>query len=288
MTTDRRDKVGEVWELSELSELLGELDPSSPPAGDDGAAERTGDPAGNPSERVVIRTVLLDMGGVILDLGEARGLPWGELDRRGREALLERIGEAGGRAGQEELDRWLFRPWRRGYERRRRTGREEPWGPHLALLQRQSGVKISRGGLLEAWARPYLEELRVLPGVQEALSRLVAADFSLALVSNVPMPGSFYRRALEREGLAPFFRRFFFSYDQGSRKPGPMMLQRALTSLGVGPDDAVMVGDRRSSDVAAGHAAGVRTVWVRSPDVDGPEADREVASLAELPELLGV
>lgn len=239
-------------------------------------------------ERVEVRALLLDMGGVILDLGEARGLPWGELDRRGREALLERIRQAGGRAGAEDLDRWLFDPWRRGYARRGRRGREEPWGPHLARLQRGAGVEISRGGLLETWARPYLGELRVLPGVQEALSRLVAADLSLALVSNVPMPGSFYRRVLERAGLAPFFRRSLFSYDQRSRKPGPAMLQRALVSLGVEPEEAVMVGDRRSSDIAAGHAAGVRTVWVEGPDADGPEPDRVISSVVELPELLGL
>jgi len=252
------------------------------------AAEPVDEPEDDPAERAEIRAVLIDMGGVILDLGEARGLPWGELDRRGREALVERIANAGGRVGEHDLDRWLFDPWRRGYARRRRTGREEPWGPHLARLQRSAGVEVSRGGLLEAWVRPYLAEIRVLPGAQEALSRLVTADLSLALVSNVPMPGSFYRRVLERQGLAPFFRRLLFSYDQGSRKPGPMMLQRALSSMGIDPDGAVMVGDRRSTDIAAGRAAGLRTVWVDSPDVDGPEPDRVIASLAELPELLGV
>lgn len=251
-------------------------------------------PFDDPEDDVEIRAVLVDMGGVILDLGEARGLPWGELDRRGREALLERIREEDGARGPEgpvtenDLDRLLFEPWRRGYARRRKLGREERWGPHLARLARRVGVRVPRGSLLEAWARPYLDGLQPLSGAEEVLARLTAADLKLALVSNVPLPGSFYRRVLGRQALAPYFQTLLFSYDQRARKPGPIMLQRALDRLGVEPDEAVMVGDRRSTDVRAGRAAGVRTVWVESPDADGPEPDAVIGSIVELPELLGL
>jgi FMN phosphatase YigB (HAD superfamily) len=273
-------------EAPEERRPAGEIDEAGP--GPDDPPNDSDDPV----EAHEIHAVLLDMGGVILDLGEARGLPWGELDRRGREALLERLreaaGEGAGRVADEALDRWLFEPWRRGYSRRVRTGREEPWGPHLARLQRHVGVRISRGGLLETWARPYLDGLRTMTGAREALDRLATADLRLGLVSNVPLPGSLYARVLERQGLAGFFDVLLFSYDQGTRKPGPGLLLRALEALGVDPEAAVMVGDRRSRDVAAGQAAGARTVWVQGPDDDGPEPDAEIASIVELPELLGV
>jgi FMN phosphatase YigB (HAD superfamily) len=147
--------------------------------------------------------------------------------------------------------------------------------------------------LLETWARPYLDGLRAITGAREALSRLVAADLHLALVSNVPMPGSLYSRVLEREGLARFFEKLLFSYDQRERKPGPALVLRALDAVRVEAEAAIMVGDRRSRDVAAGRAADVRTVRVRTvrgerPDDEGPEPDAEIASIVELPELLGV
>jgi len=47
-----------------------------------------------------------------------------------------------------------------------------------------------------------------------------------------------------------------------------------------------MVGDRRDRDIAAGRSAGIATVWIRGEFDDGPVADIDIGSLAELPGLL--
>jgi D-glycero-D-manno-heptose 1,7-bisphosphate phosphatase len=47
------------------------------------------------------------------------------------------------------------------------------------------------------------------------------------------------------------------------RKPGPGMIEQAASELGLDLSRSFMVGDRRI-DVASGHAAGVRSVLVRS------------------------
>jgi len=95
---------------------------------------------------------------------------------------------------------------------------------------------------------------------------------------------------LAREGLAALFDALSFSYDRRARKPGPALVQRTVAVLEVEPSEAIMVGDRRSTDVAAGRAAGVRTVWVGADggDADGPEPDATIGSLVELPALLGL
>jgi FMN phosphatase YigB (HAD superfamily) len=118
------------------------------------------------------------------------------------------------------------------------------------------------------------------------LAALGEAGLPLALVSNVALPGWLYARRLEAWGLAEHFRGLWFSYDAGSRKPAPHMLRTALSRLGVEPAAAVMVGDRRSTDVAAGHAAGTRTVWLRSRHAEGPEPDVTIDRLSELPAAL--
>ena len=110
----------------------------------------------------------------------------------------------------------------------------------------------------------------------------------LALVSNVPLPGDLYREVLEQWGLLSRFDGCWFSYDCGSRKPSPAMLRRALAALSTPPEEAVMVGDRRDRDVAAGRSAGVRTVWIESDDGGGPDADVTLADLSDLANLLGV
>jgi 4-nitrophenyl phosphatase len=47
-------------------------------------------------------------------------------------------------------------------------------------------------------------------------------------------------------------------------KPKPDMLLLAVEQLGVPPQDALMIGDRLDTDIAAGHAAGTRTALVLS------------------------
>lgn len=238
--------------------------------------------------RSTLRAVLVDMGGVVLDLGEGGGRPWGDSDRRGRDELLERVHESGGRASEQDLERWVLTPWRRDYERRYRLGREAPLLPHFERLARLSGASAPPHRLLAAWAGPYLRSLRPMSGAGDALARLAAAELPLALVSNVPLPGRCFQEVLSEQGLAPHFRSLHFSYDAGGRKPGPLLVLAALASVEAPPEAAVLVGDRRSTDVAAGRAAGVETVWIRSADEAGPEPDSVIGSLAELPALLGL
>lgn len=239
-------------------------------------------------DRSALQAVLLDMGGVILDLGEGGGRPWGELDARGRSELLELIRETGGRASGEDLQRCVFTPWLRVYERRYRLGREAPILPHFERLARVSGASAPPERLLGAWVGPYQRDLRTLSGVEDALARLAAAGLRLGLVSNVPLPGRFFEEVLAERALASCFRSLHFSYDDGTRKPGPRLVLSALKAVGAPPEAAVFVGDRRSTDVAAGRAAGTATVWVRTGDDHGPEPDAEIGSLAELPALLGL
>jgi HAD superfamily hydrolase (TIGR01549 family) len=112
---------------------------------------------------------------------------------------------------------------------------------------------------------------------------LADEGLKLALVSNVPLPGALYRKILSRHGLESLFDCFQFSYDSGHRKPSPFMLRAALSEIGVPASQAVMVGDRRASDVAAGRAAGMATVWIESEHAVGPRPDRTVGSIRELP-----
>jgi HAD superfamily hydrolase (TIGR01509 family) len=231
--------------------------------------------------------LLLDMGGVLVEMGNAQGLPIGKLDYRGREALAQAIRDSGGRVAIGELEDVFFAPWRRDYARRYETGREARFDPHLRRLRKATGTSLRAARLLGEWFGPYGETLHPMPGAEEALRAMAAAGLRLAVVSNVPLPGALYRRVLRRHRLDRDIASFHWSYDSGSRKPSPAMLRAALAALGVAPERALMVGDRRRSDVAAGRSAGVRTVWVRSADGGGPRADWEIGGIEELPALVG-
>lgn len=234
-----------------------------------------------------VEAVLLDMGGVLLDMGNAFGMPVGKLDFRGREAMAQAIREAGGRLAIGDLEELFFAPWRREHAKRYESGREARFEPHLRRLRKATGASLRGTKLLGAWFGPYAETLHPFEGAREALAALSRDGVRLAVVSNVPLPGAHYRKPLRRHRLDRAVASFHWSYDAGSRKPSPVMLRAALAALEVEPGRALMVGDRRRSDVAAGRAAGVRTVWVRGADGEGPKPDWEIGALAELPALIG-
>ena len=239
--------------------------------------------SGLPEVGCVTEAVLIDMGGVILDMRSSNGVPSGQLDHRGRQALLRRLG--GGLEAQD-LERIVFEPWRLEYRQRYRRGREADLAPYLSELRRRGGSRLSDMELLEVWFAPYGESLRAMPGAVDAVEALRQRGLKVAVVSNVPLPGELYRVVLEREGFDGLVNTFRFSYDSGHRKPSPFMLRSALGELGVTRAAAVMVGDRQQSDVAAGRAAGVGTIWIRSEHAQGPAPDWTLPSISLLPELI--
>ena len=178
--------------------------------------------------------------------------------------------------------------------RRRASGgpsaRRSVWsrgvGRQLSRRRRAAGSRLHDVHLLRVWFRPYAERIMPYQGISDTLHQLKRHQIKLALISNVPLPGTLYERVLDRHGISDVFDSLHFSYDCGSRKPSPAMLRDALTVLQSEPGNSVMVGDRRASDIAAGRAAGVATVWVRSEDGGGPEPDFAIDSLAALPTLM--
>ncbi len=110
---------------------------------------------------------------------------------------------------------------------------------------------------LECYARHLLDTTLPYPGMLEALNAL--GDRTLAVLSN--KPGDLSRDLLAGLGMASRFARIWGPDDAGARKPDPAGLRRLLADLGFAAAESAMVGDS-GADVAAGRAAGVRTIAV--------------------------
>ncbi len=150
-------------------------------------------------------------------------------------------------------------------------------------------VFLDRDGVLVDDVGPLVRssDVRVLPGVVEALAILRGAGFSLVVVSNQTAVSRGLASEAEVEALqldieammaragAPTIDDFLFCPHHPSatvptyrdacdcRKPEPGLIQRACVRHGFDPRTCVMIGDR-PSDVAAGQRAGCRTVWVQT------------------------
>jgi HAD superfamily hydrolase (TIGR01457 family) len=65
-------------------------------------------------------------------------------------------------------------------------------------------------------------------------------------------------------------------------KPEPLLLQEALGRMSVGPDEAVMIGDRLDTDIVAGKRAGMLTILV----LTGVSTREDVADATVRPDLI--
>ncbi len=126
---------------------------------------------------------------------------------------------------------------------------------------------------------PFPEALRVLSDLRRSGHRLV-------LVTNGDR--DLQRRKLVASGLLPLLDGAVISGVLGIGKPEPAIFAHALGLVAARPEDAVMVGDSPSRDIAGAVASGIRAVWVdRGVDADRPVgAWRTLGDLRPLPGLL--
>jgi len=122
------------------------------------------------------------------------------------------------------------------------------------------------------------------PGAARAVRELAARGVSLGIVSNTGRtPGVILRRVLERHGLLGYFGAISYSDEVGFRKPEARIFHVTLERAGVGPDEALHIGDNPDADVVGAHGVGMRaahyTAGFRRPSA---EADLLIPDLAML------
>jgi D-glycero-D-manno-heptose 1,7-bisphosphate phosphatase len=164
------------------------------------------------------------------------------------------------------------------------------------------GVFIDRDGTMseERGFIDRLELLEIFPWTSDAIRLLNRAGFAVVVVTNQSAIGRgiidepFLHRVhavidehLGRSGARVDRYEFCPHHPEAKlaeyrivcrcRKPGPGMIEQATSALGLDLSRSFMVGDRLI-DVACGHAAGVRSVLVRSGhSAYGVEVDASLA-----------
>jgi len=168
-------------------------------------------------------------------------------------------------------------------------------------VQPDRAVFLDRDGVLvvpdfregRSFAPRQITDFRLYEDAAACLERMKAAGFRLVVVTNQPDVGN---GLVKRAVVAEMHRRLMAALpieaievcyhvaadNCDCRKPKPGMLHRAAHRLGLDCARSIMIGDRRS-DVAAGRAAGCRTIFIdlgyRCERPDRP--DRSVDCLAD-------
>jgi 2-haloacid dehalogenase len=131
--------------------------------------------------------------------------------------------------------------------------------------------------------------LEAFPEVPEMLRRLKAAGLKTAILSN----GSpaMLEAAVDHAGIAGLLDAVLSVEEVGVFKPHPRVYQLAVDRLGV-PPGAISFQSSNAWDAHAASAFGMRVVWCnrygqKRERLPGAP-DREIASLAEFPAVLGL
>jgi putative hydrolase of the HAD superfamily len=206
-----------------------------------------------------IAALLLDLDDTILDDGAGFEEAWALAADR----LVAGQPGLGRAAVFAEIDRVRSWFWR-DPERHRRGrldlagARAEILGATLERLGRPDPALAREAG--QAYTDLRERHQRLLPGAREALEQLRRLVPSLALVTNGASAAQ--RRKLERFDLAPHFDHVQVEGEFGAGKPEPEVYEHVLATLGVRPEDCVMVGDNFEADVVGAQAVGIHAVWV--------------------------
>jgi len=136
--------------------------------------------------------------------------------------------------------------------------------------------------------------LKKLPHFDEVLSELKKKGFKLGIITNTDVSREEHVRvALRRIDVEKYFNVIITSVDVGHNKPDERIFLTALRMLRVKPKEAVMVGNRISTDIVGGNKVGMKTIhfrWnKRYPErITSPEEQpsRTIKSLVELPLVL--
>ena len=159
------------------------------------------------------------------------------------------------------------------------------WHEVYAIFLRDIGIVDDR--LADTCYREFtdLANYSLFDDVLPALELLGEADLTLGVISNFE---EWLERLLEQLGVSSYFAVRVISGVEGLEKPDPRIFQLAMERAGVEPGRSVYVGDNPEFDVDPALAVGMFPVLIdrrdRFPDAPGCR----IASLEELPEVLGM
>ena len=157
----------------------------------------------------------------------------------------------------------------------------ESWNRGLKALgvdNEQLAQKLAEQFAAERRARPhvYEETFQVLDELKE--------KYKLLLLTN-GCPGLQQEKLDGVPALAPYFDEIVISGSFGKGKPDKSIFEHALSRFNILSSEAVMVGDKLTTDIKGGLSAGIKTVWInrtgkpQDPDI---QPDYEIKHLSEL------
>jgi putative hydrolase of the HAD superfamily len=138
----------------------------------------------------------------------------------------------------------------------------------------------------EGFHREWFEQMALYEDALRTLQAL-RPRYRLGLITNGP--SATQRRKIERFELANYLDVLIVSEEAGVAKPDPAIFGLALAQLGVGPAEALFVGDSPEYDLHGAAAAGMAYIWMNPWGEQLPAGlAPPLATIERLAELVGL
>ncbi len=184
--------------------------------------------------------------------------------------------------------------YRAAEEVRSREQREvtvlERFGMLFSRLQIPEGPNVAT--LMEAGIAEHMRQLTramEFPESHRALLDRLHPRYRLGIISNFDH-GPTVEMALTLNNIRERFEAVVVSADIGWRKPRAEIFQEAFRQMGIGPADAIFVGDTPEVDVLGAQAVGMNVIWIddgtKSFPSGNPPPTHTVASFVDVGRLL--
>ncbi len=161
------------------------------------------------------------------------------------------------------------------------TYRNHAW---ITGLQR---LGIDNQSLGEELAERFRTERKANPFVYEEIFAVLDQlykSYTLILITN-GSPELQNNKLQITPQITPYFKHIVISGAFGKGKPDPSIFSHALSTAGIKPHEAIMVGDNLLTDILGANRSGIRSVWVNrhhKPRNNDIVPDVEITHLNEL------
>jgi glucose-1-phosphatase len=190
-------------------------------------------------QKELVKVVVFDLGGVIINISFAKALEtWSTYANVSPETLKSRF---------------IFDMFYEQHERGEITG-----AAYFASLRNSLGINLTDTQLEEGWNAIYMGEV---PGIKTLLNQ-ARQHFPLYAFSNTNQTHWTYLTDNSAEVLG-LFKKVFVSFEMGERKPDKAAFERVAKETGVNPEQ-ILFFDDLLENVAGARAARMQAVHVRT------------------------
>lgn len=238
----------------------------------------------------MIKAVIFDLGGTLIEYA-GKYDAWPELEEPGLNAAFAVLTQGGlALPGVERFRSKAFEllpiRWHQAT-----AGQRNLTVPSLLVdMLDQLGVEPPDETTLELAAARYERAVCAgaiaVPDSRQTVAQLSDSGYKLGLISNTMFSSRSHIADLDRFGLTRYFDSLLFSADVNKWKPSPAPFDHVLGELGVGPENAVFVGDDPNADIVGARRASMHVVHFVSSDrfasPVGVTADATIDDLRQL------